>query len=73
MAETEHKITPAGRIKAPSRHSCVERILAAWESLPSDIIKKSFEMCAISLSIDGSEDEKIRCFQKEGPLKAGFH
>ena len=38
MAENEHEITPAGRIKAPSRHSCVERILAAWESLPSDII-----------------------------------
>ena len=41
MAETEHEITPAGRIKAPSGHSCVERILPAWESLPSDIIKKS--------------------------------
>ena len=68
MAETEHEITPAGRIKAPSRHSCVERILAAWESLPSDIIKKSFEVCAISLPTDGSEDEKIHCFQKEGPL-----
>ena len=26
-------LTPAGRIKAPSRFSCVERILAAWESL----------------------------------------
>ena len=33
MAETEHEITPAGRIKAPSRCSCVDRILAAWESL----------------------------------------
>ena len=63
--------TPAGRIKAPSRHSCVERILAAWESLPSDIIKKSFKVCAISLPIDGSEDEKIHCFQKEGPLSNG--
>ena len=71
MAETEHEITPAGRIKAPSTRSCVERILAAWESLPSDIIKKSFKVCAISLPIDGSEDEKIHCFQKEGPLSNG--
>ena len=70
-AETEHDITPAGRIKAPSRRSCVERILAAWESLPSDIIKKSFEVCAISLPSDGWEDEKIHCFQKEGPLSNG--
>ena len=71
MAETEHEITPAGRIKAPSRRSCVERILAAWERLPSDIIKKSFEVCAISLPINGSEDEKIHCFQKKGPLSNG--
>ena len=28
-------------------------------------------MCAISLPIDGSEDEKIHCFQKEGPLSNG--
>ena len=28
-------------------------------------------MCAISLPIDGSEDEKIHCFQKEGLLSNG--
>ena len=71
IAETKHEITPAGRIKAPSRRSCVKRILAAWESLPSDVIKKSLKVCAILLPIDGSEDEKIHCFQKEGPLSNG--
>ena len=35
------------------------------------IIKKSFEVCVILLPIDGSEDEKIHCFQKEGPLSNG--
>ena len=59
-----------GRIKALSRHSCVERILAAWESLPSDM-KKSFEVCVISLPINGLKDEKFHCFQKEGPLSNG--
>ena len=34
-------------------------------------MKKNFEVCAISLPIDGSEDEKIHCFQKEGPLSNG--
>ena len=71
LAETEHEITLAGRIKAPSRRSCVERTLAAWERLTSDIFKKSFEVCAISLPINGSEDEKIHCFQEEGPLSNG--
>ena len=28
-------------------------------------------MCAISLPINGSEDDKIHCFQKEGPLSNG--
>ena len=47
---------------------CVE----PTSTLPSDIItEKSFEVCAISLPIKGSEDEKIYCFQKEGPLSNG--
>ena len=50
---------------------CVERILSAWESLPNDVIKKRFEACAVSLSIDGSEDEKIHCFKADGQLSDG--
>ena len=64
MAETGHKITPAGRIEALSRRSCVERILSAWESLPNDVIRNSFEACAVSLPIDGSEDKKIHCLKQ---------
>ena len=62
MAETEYEVTPAGQIKAPSQRSCIEKILSAWESLPNDIIKKSFEACAVSLPINGSEDEKNPLF-----------
>jgi len=73
MAEIEHEITPAGHIKAPSRRSCVERILAAWESLPSDIIEKSFEVCAILLPIYGSEDEKTPgAFNREKKVSQPF-
>ena len=71
MAETEHEITPAGRTKVPSRCSCVERILSAWESLLNDVIKWNLETCAVSLPIDGSEDEKIHCFKADGPLSDG--
>lgn len=71
MAETEHELTPAGRMKAPSRRSCVDRILSAWESLPAEVIKKSFETCAITLPVDGSEDDKINCFKVDGPLSNG--
>jgi len=62
---------PVG-VHSARRLGCLRSlILAAWESLQSDIIKKSFEVCAISLPIDGSEDEKIHCFQKEGTLSNG--
>ena len=71
MAETEREITPAGRTKVPSRRSCVERILSAWESLLNDVIKWNLETCAVSLPIDGSEDEKIHCFKADGPLSDG--
>ena len=50
----------------------MERIIAAWESVPNEVIKKSFEVCAIYLPIDGTEDAKIQCFKKDGPLKDGL-
>ena len=71
MAETGHEVTPAGRVKAPSRHSCIERILSAWESLPNDVIKKSFEACAVSLPINRSGDDKIHSFIADSPLSNG--
>ena len=67
MAETEHEITSAGQVKAPSRDSCVEKILSAWESLLNAVTKKSFEACAISLPVDGWKDEKINCFKPDNP------
>ena len=71
MAETGHEITPAGRIKATSRRSFVERILSAWESLLDYVIKKSFEACAVPLPIDGSEEEIIHFFKGDGLLSDG--
>ena len=65
MAETEHEITPAGRIKAPSRRSCVERILAAWESLPSDIMKKNFEFFRSHCPLTDRKMRKSTVFRKK--------
>jgi len=46
MAEAEHEITPAGNIKAPSRRSCIERILAARKSLPIEL-----NVCAVMAAV----------------------
>ena len=44
----------------------VEWVLEAWRSLPSEIIVKSFKVCALSSSLDGSEDGQLMCI-KHGP------
>uniref|UniRef100_A0A914EF25 DDE-1 domain-containing protein n=1 Tax=Acrobeloides nanus TaxID=290746 RepID=A0A914EF25_9BILA len=41
----------------------MEWIANAWYSLPKVLIEKSFKICAITTSTDGSEDHLIHCFK----------
>ena len=45
--------------------------MEAWNEITSDIIKKYFRMCALSLSTDWSEDVMINCFKNEKLCKSG--
>ena len=45
--------------------------MEAWNEITSDIIKKSFRMCALNLSTDWSEDVMINCFKNEKLCKSG--
>ena len=45
-----------GNLKCPSRQDVLNWVSAAWESVSSDIIKKSFKQCGISCALDGSEN-----------------
>ena len=45
--------------------------MEAWNEITSDIIKKSFRMCALNLSTDWSEDVMINCFKNEKLSKSG--
>ena len=38
---------------------------------PVELIVKSFKTCGLSLPVDGSEDDKIHCFKKEGACPDG--
>ena len=40
---------PGGNLKAPPRKCIVQWILTAWQSLPEELIIKSFRVCALSL------------------------
>ena len=39
--------------------------------LTEEMIRNSFQSCAVSLPLDGSEDEKISCFKPGRPCEAG--
>ena len=46
-------------------------IVDAWDQLPKDLIIKSFKGCALTNTLDGSEDCKIHCFRSDHPIKTG--
>ena len=61
LAENEHELTAQGNMRAPSRRQMVTWVLEAWKKLPDDLIRKSFNVCALSSSLDGSEDNELMC------------
>ena len=60
-------------MKAPSRSILCEWVKASWAVFPKEMVKESFVSCAITTSIDGTDDDKIHCFNQgnhvllEGP------
>ena len=68
LTEDEHELTAQGNERAPSRRQMVTWVLEAWKKLPDDLIRKSFKACALSSSLDGSEDNELMCI-KHGPCK----
>ena len=59
--KSEHELTPQGNMRPPSRQQMILWILAAWKKLSAETILKSFKICALSSSLDGSEDEDLMC------------
>lgn len=47
-------------------------IVNAWETLSTDLIKKSFKICGITVTNDGTEDQEIHCFKNDGTLPGGL-
>ena len=65
----EKSYTAAGNVRAPDKALCLQWVKQAWESVTTDIVKKSFRACGISVSVDGSEDHEIHCL-KDGSVAA---
>ena len=69
MATGEKSLTPAGNMRAPDKALCFRWVKEAWNSMTSDMIRKSFHVYGISVNPDGSEDSEIHS-TKEGEIAA---
>ena len=69
--DADKEYTTAGNLKAPARRLLVDWVVAAWDKLDVDMIKKSFKVCGLSVNTDGSEDDLILCFREGQPCAAG--
>ena len=58
-------------MKPTSRPLLCEYVKASWTAVSVDVVKESFLSCAITTSLDGSDDEKIHCFKTGQPCAAG--
>ncbi|PFX13070.1 Pogo transposable element with KRAB domain [Stylophora pistillata] len=67
MANGQHAFTAAGNMRAPPRREIVQWILEAWDDLDKEIIVNYFKSCALTLAVDGSEDELIHCLKPSQP------
>ena len=59
MCEDQHSYTKGGNIELATRFQLASLVKAAWDQIPTELIKKSFIVCGISNALDNSEDERI--------------
>ena len=59
MVNGEKETTKLGNLKRPGLVLVCEWVIKAWESIPSEMVMKSFLKCSISNSMDGSDDDEL--------------
>lgn len=68
----DKEVTKGGNPRSAPMAVYLQWIVDAWESLPKELIAKSFKTCGITNATDGSEDDAIHCFKKDGPVPSGL-
>jgi hypothetical protein len=71
MVHGDRPLTKGGNPAAPPMEVYLQWIVDAWDQLPKDLIIKSFKNCALTIALDGSEDDQIYCFKPDGPIPSG--
>ncbi|GBC09636.1 hypothetical protein RclHR1_00900022 [Rhizophagus clarus] len=64
MKDAIKDYTPSGKIKRPTYSLVANWIKESWDSIDTNMIKRSFKCCGVSNSLDGSEDNLIFDFNK---------
>ena len=64
MNDAIKEYTPSGKIKRPTYSLVANWIKESWDSIDTNMIKRSFKCCGVSNSLDGSEDNLIFDFNK---------
>ncbi|GES73260.1 pogo transposable element with KRAB domain [Rhizophagus clarus] len=64
MKDAIKDYTPSGKIKRPTYSLVANWIKESWDSMDTNMIKRSFKCCGVSNSLDGSEDNLIFDFNK---------
>jgi len=68
MTSGSAKTTKGGNLQKPDITVVCQWVVDAWESIPSEMIAKSFLKCGISNALDGSEDDAV--YEDEGEEEA---
>jgi hypothetical protein len=72
MIHGEKSFTKGNNMRAPSMEVYLKWIVDAWEQLPTELIINSFKGCALTIALDGSEDDLIHCFKPNGSIPNGL-
>ena len=70
MCEDQHSYTKGGNVKPVTKFQLASWVKAAWDQIPTELIKKSFIVCGISNALDNSEDERINVLKPDGILQS---
>ena len=69
MMSGEKSYTAAGNVRAPDKALCLRLVKESWQCITTEVVRKSFRKCGISVSINCSEDDEIHCL-KDGSVAA---
>ena len=59
MASGDVKTTKGGNLMKPDIELVAKWVLDAWNTIPEDMVKRSFLKCCISNAMDGEEDDAV--------------